>query len=193
MNNSTVFAIHPLLLVLLGMAAGVMLAYLLFQLKAGRRIALSESRVQQQTEELASLRQQRDNDASRIEALLTDNAGLNATLEAERTRYSEQIKLLQETRENLTRDFENLANKIFDEKQSNFNRQSRLALDATVNPLREDITNFRKQVEHVYTHENAERNKLWGQIQELKTQAERIGEDAVATDPRPQRRQQNAG
>jgi len=179
MENSTVFTLHPALLVFIGIALGAVLIYLLMQIKMGRRLALSETQVRQQADEIESLKIQRDEDNSRIESLLGSNAGLKATLDSEKTRYLEQIKLLQETRENLTRDFENLANRIFDEKQSNFSRQSKLALDATVNPLREDLTNFRKQVEHAYTHENAERNKLWGQIQELKTQAEKIGEDAV--------------
>lgn len=179
MENFTFLTVHSAVLAFVGVLAGSALGYLILQLRMGRRLALSERQVQQQGEEIVALKRQRDENSARIEELLTANAGLNATLEAEKIRYSEQIRLLQDTKENLTRDFENLANRIFDEKQSNFSRQSKLALDASVNPLREEITNFRKQVEHAYTHENAERNKLWGQIQELKTQAERIGEDAV--------------
>lgn len=106
-------------------------------------------------------------------------AAANATLASERQRFEEQQTLLGEMRKNLGRDFENLANRIFDEKQASFSRTSKLTLDSTVDPLRREIADFRKKVEDAYEKENAERNQLIGQIQQLKVEAQRIGDDAV--------------
>ena len=108
-----------------------------------------------------------------------ENAALKSRLESEQRRFQEQLQLLQETRENLNREFENLANRIFEEKQQSFTQSSKQSLEATVNPLRQEITAFRKKVEDAYEKENAERNRLIGQVEELQKQAQRVSEDAV--------------
>jgi DNA recombination protein RmuC len=179
MNQLTFLSQSGLILLAAGGLIGAFVAYLFLSARSGKIVALLKAENLALEKELAQSGAVADKTVGRIEALLAENAGLTARLESERERYAEQIQLLQQTRENLSREFENLANRIFEEKQSSFSRHSKLALDAAVNPLREDLTSFRKQVETAYTHENAERNKLWGQIQELKTQAQRIGEDAV--------------
>lgn len=112
-------------------------------------------------------------------ALATDQAALAARLDSERQRFQEQLQLLTTARETLTREFENLANRIFDDKQAVFARTSKATLDTTVDPLRREIGEFRKKVEDAYDKENAERNKLVGQIGELQKQAQRVGEEAL--------------
>lgn len=170
---------QPWFLFAAGFACGGIIFIAALQWRYSRLMGAAESLRHSREEELGRLRASAETVAVRLENLLGDNAGLKATLDAERSRYEEQIKLLQQTRENLTREFENLANRIFEEKQNSFSRQSKVALDATVDPLKKEIADFRKQVETAYSRESAERNKLVGQIQELKAQAQRIGEDAV--------------
>lgn len=111
--------------------------------------------------------------------LSTENAGLKSRLESEKLRYQEQLELLQDARGNLVKEFENLANRIFEEKQNSFTRHSRQTLETTVDPLRRELSAFKQRVEDVYDKENAERNKLVGQIGELQKQARRIGDDAI--------------
>lgn len=159
--------------------AGGVITFLI-TLAINSKTAQAARQIQQSLhDEIARLREESGRHAGRAEQLAADNSGLTATLNAERQRYQEQLALLQQTRDNLTKEFENLANRIFEDKQTSFNRQSKLALDATVDPLRKEINDFRQQVETAYRNESAERNRLVGQIQELKTQAQRIGEDAV--------------
>ena len=160
-------------------AGGLLVAFIVMQVIHSRGEAAAQRLIHNLHQELDRLREASGYHAGRAEQLLADNAGLSATLASERQRYQEQLALLQQTRDNLSREFENLANRIFEDKQNSFSRSSKLALDATVDPLRKEISDFRKQVETVYIQESAERNKLLGQIQELKTQAQRIGEDAV--------------
>ena len=104
---------------------------------------------------------------------------LETRLNADKIRYEEQLELLRQARANLTQEFENLANRIFDDKQEKFARQSKQALDISIDPLRREIGDFRKKVEDAYDKENAERNKLLGQVVELQKQAQRVGEDAI--------------
>lgn len=160
-------------------ASGALVVAVIARLFYTKSLSSAERHALTLQEEISRLREDCGHHAGRAEQLMADNAGLNATLASERERHREQLALLQQTRENLTREFENLANRIFDDKQNSFNRHSKIALDATVDPLRKEISDFRKQVETAYSRESAERNKLVGQIQELKAQAQQIGDDAV--------------
>jgi DNA recombination protein RmuC len=92
---------------------------------------------------------------------------------------TEQLNLVKEAKTDLTKEFENIANKIFDTKQQQFSHSSKTLLDTTLDPLKSQLVEFRKKVEDVYEKENAERNRLAGQIVELQKQAQKIGQDAV--------------
>lgn len=112
-------------------------------------------------------------------ALSGDNSALAVRLESARLQGQEQLTLLEQTRSSLGKEFENLANRIFDSKQASFSRTSREALDNTVAPLRNDLADFRKKVEDVYDKESADRNRLEGKIGELQQQTQQIGQDAI--------------
>jgi len=92
---------------------------------------------------------------------------------------AEQAMLLKEARLQLSQEFENLANRIFDGKQKQFDAQNARTLSHSLDPLKTQINEFKQQVTNAYEKENAERNKLMGKIGELQLQTQKIGEDAV--------------
>lgn len=112
--------------------------------------------------------------------LTAANAVLEQQLASQQSQYEAQLKLLQEAKVTLGQEFENLANRIFEDKQAKFSAQSKEAIEVSLSPLRRDIGDFRKQVETVYDKENADRNKLVGQISELQKQTLQISADAVS-------------
>lgn len=113
------------------------------------------------------------------EALLQEFSELKARSEAEQSNLSEQIKLLNDSKLQLSKEFEVLASRIFEEKQQSFTRQSQATIEASVNPLKDQLKEFRKRVEDSYSKEAAERNQLVGQITELQKQTQKIGADAI--------------
>ena len=112
--------------------------------------------------------------------LTTTNGVLEQRLIGQQNQYEAQLKLLQDAKQTLGQEFENLANRIFDDKQAKFSLQNKEALEVTLSPLCRDIGDFRKQVESAYDKENADRNKLAGQISELQKQTLQISADAVS-------------
>ncbi len=106
-------------------------------------------------------------------------AELKAKSEAQQDNLTAQLNNLSETKNQLSKEFELVANRIFDSKQKTFTEQSKTTLDASVNPLKEQLQEFRKKVEDVYGKEAAERNQLVGQITELQKQTSKIGADAL--------------
>ena len=117
--------------------------------------------------------------AIRLE-LTTVNGVLEQRLTGQQVQYEGQLKLMQDAKQTFGQEFENLANRIFEDKQSKFAQQNKEALEVTLSPLRRDIGDFRKQVESAYDKENADRNKLVGQISELQKQTLQISADAVS-------------
>lgn len=67
----------------------------------------------------------------------------------------------------LTLQFENLAQKIFDEKSSKMTDQNFRQLTTLLDPLKERIKDFEKKVEDTYSNERAERSHLKGEISKL--------------------------
>ncbi len=111
--------------------------------------------------------------------LLSEYRSLQTLREQEEKHYQEQLTLIEENKQLLSKEFERVAHKIFDDKQEQFSKQSKNSLETTLSPLKDQLKSFREKVEHVYEKENADRNKLVGQISELQKQTQQIGEDAV--------------
>ena len=106
-------------------------------------------------------------------------AALTGQVQQMQVQMQEQASLLKEARLQLGQEFENLANRIFDNKQKQFDQLNQRTLDQSISPLKKQIDDFKKQVSDVYQKESAERNQLIGKIGELQQQTQKIGEDAV--------------
>lgn len=135
--------------------------------------------LREKTRHFDELQQQSVRKDEELTRLAKESTELNTRLEQERKNFAEQLALLQNAKVELAKEFENLANKIFETKQQQFNVNSKSLLDNTFDPLKLQLIEFRKKVEDVYEKENADRNRLAGQVVELQKQAQKIGEDAV--------------
>ena len=115
-----------------------------------------------------------------LSQLKAEKLVLEEKLSNQESNFEAQLKLVKEAKQSLSQEFENLANRIFDDKQTKFSEQSKQALDNSLSPLRRDIGDFRKQVSSAYEKENAERNQLAGQIGELQKQTMKISSEAAS-------------
>jgi len=91
----------------------------------------------------------------------------------------EKIELLQNAREQMTKEFNLLANKILDDKAKHWREDSKQSMDGILTPLREQLTGFRKKVEDVYDKESKERGSLLHEISTLKSLNQQMSQDAV--------------
>jgi len=99
---------------------------------------------------------------------------LTNDLATAQTRYEEAVKRMNEQKleleqmqQKLKTEFENLANKILEEKSHKFTEQNKVNLDIILNPLKEKIKNFEDKVEKAYKTESDERISLKTQINNL--------------------------
>jgi len=99
-------------------------------------------------------------------------------LNAQLKRQLEQEKYIAELQQKFQLEFENIANKVLDEKTSKFTEQNKVNLDIILSPLKENIKAFEAKVDRVYKSESDERNILKGVISQLMVQSKQIQEDA---------------
>jgi DNA recombination protein RmuC len=102
--------------------------------------------------------------------LLTEKnrmAKAEESFKAQRERLSEQEKAINDIQQKFQLEFQNVANKLLDEKSQKFVETNRANLDVLLNPLKENIKAFEEKVDKVYNMEAAERNTLKGVITQL--------------------------
>ncbi|MGK0442896.1 MAG: DNA recombination protein RmuC [Pseudohongiellaceae bacterium] len=133
--------------------------------------AWSESLLQHQQQKEA-LQQQQSNQQAQISALKTE-------LEQKALSHDKELQILLDAKQQLTKEFEVLANKIFEEKSQRFSQSSQKTLDTAINPLREQLTDFKKKVEDVYDKESRDRISLVAELGQLKQLNQKMSEDAV--------------
>ena len=118
--------------------------------------------------------------SNNISQLNAEKLVLEEKLSSQKANFESQLKIVQDAKLSLTQEFENLANRIFEDKQTKFSEQSKQALETSLSPLRRDLGDFRKQVSSAYDKENADRNRLAGQISELQKQTMKVSSDAAS-------------
>ncbi|MDF0534421.1 DNA recombination protein RmuC [Shewanella sp. A32] len=104
---------------------------------------------------------------------------LSARFEAERQALNDKLALLESSESRLKVQFENLANKIFDDKSHKLQSQNAQQMDGFIAPLKQQLEGFRQQISESYSKEQAERYSLKHQLEELKHLNQRMSEDAV--------------
>ncbi|MFD1216560.1 DNA recombination protein RmuC [Microbulbifer celer] len=173
------------------LAGVVLLALLLLVFWAGRARLVGQLRSLQAEQQVLDARLQsasereaqqeleiqhlRDEVSSKSQQL----ARYQVLVEKSEASLAEQKQQLEQTRTAMTQQFENLANRIFEEKQQMFVRRSEDSLRKSLDPLERQLGDFRKRVEHVYDQENRERGSLMGQIKALREQTQRISDEAL--------------
>ena len=104
--------------------------------------------------------------------LLKLNNELSTTREESKnllSRMNEQKQELTQLKEQFTKEFENLANKIFEEKTQKFTDQNKTNLSEILTPLGEKIKDFEKKVNDVYVNESKDRASLKEQLNMLQS------------------------
>lgn len=106
-------------------------------------------------------------------------AELQTLLEDERKLTHEKIALLEKAEENMTTAFENISTRIIEEKSKKFTEQNKQNIGEILNPLREQLGDFRKKIEDVYDKETRDRVSLFHEITSLKSLNEQMSKDAI--------------
>ena len=124
------------------------------------------------------LRDENRHQGEQATALQVEKARLEASSEAQRRHDEERLKDLDNARKRMTEEFQNLANKILEEKGKAFSEQSQNNLDTLLKPVREQLEGFRKRVDEVHNQDTVQRAALQGQLDLLKQLNQQMNDEA---------------
>lgn len=129
---------------------------------AEARIQLAEAK-----ESLKVMQTEMDELLKTYQALSNEHTELKTTLERKEEHFKEQMEHLSEAKQSLTKEFENVANKIFEEKGKTFTSTSQASIDNMLKPFREQIEGFQKRVNEVHDASLKENTNLNAEIKKV--------------------------
>lgn len=161
------------------------------QQRALNEAAVEEARQGEQLSQLTERLTQREQECSDLQARFQDErqqrmaadnqlALVRQQAETEQRHWKEKVSLLENTEKRLQEQFENLANRIFEQKQESFTRTSKDSINALMQPVRDQLKEFRQRVDHVYEKDTDDRRQLRHELNHLKELNERMNAEAHA-------------
>lgn len=116
--------------------------------------------VQTRTRELERLREA-------YYALKQTHGELSTRLEEKEANFSRQLQWMEESKQQLKVEFENLANELLEQKGKAFSSLSERNLLGLLKPFQEEMKGFREKVETLHTQETAQRASLTTELKHL--------------------------
>ncbi len=184
-----------ILFLIIGLVVGFVIAF--FFLKSKKTVSLDEAnklsdqinllkieagklteRIKLFEEDKLSLLSDLEKERNKSEKLTSENSALKSDFTNLQTKLSEQKDEIENLQEKFAKEFENLANRIFDEKGNKFTEQNKEKLNEILNPLKEKISDFEKKVEETNKESIRGHASLREQLQMLKEMNQQITQEA---------------
>lgn len=108
-------------------------------------------RLTERDEQIHHLTQERQNLTEKLTALYQELTELKTTLAEKEKHFSEQQQNFEQSKQQLGVEFQNLANRILDEKSRSFSQSNQTALETLLKPFREQIDGFQKRVNEIHS------------------------------------------
>ncbi|MFP5597301.1 DNA recombination protein RmuC [Kluyvera sp. 142486] len=112
-------------------------------------------------------------------SLEVDLREVTTLLETTRQHGDEKYRLMLNSEQRLSEQFENLANRIFEQSNRRVEEQNRQSLHGLLTPLREQLDGFRRQVQESFGQEARERHTLAHEIRNLQQLNAQMAQEAV--------------
>ena len=160
--------------VVAGFAAGFVLAFLIQKSKQALLAA-----------QMASAQTEKDNATTELEKMraelatkMVEQATTVTKMEGLKEQLAEQKQAMADLQKRLTTEFENMANRILKERAAELSETSKKDLSAILNPLKDNIAEFKQQVREAYSLEMRDKAGLREQLKLLTEQNARISDEA---------------
>ncbi len=171
---------------LFALAIGVLIGKLVFSNKSNSEKAALQEKINGLLQQLEQLKNQMNQIVQERETIRTEKETLIIQLSKKETdfenlweRNKEQKGEVEKLQEKFTKEFENLANKILDEKTSKFTEQNKENLKNILTPLQDKIQLFEKKVEDTHKESIDYHAALRQQILGLREMNEQMSKETL--------------
>ncbi len=141
---------------------------------SAQKRSVLESEIENRDRRIAELEKQAEQSIADREKVIR----LETEIRKEREGHEREIKTLMDSEQRLTEQFENIGNKIFDDKSKKFKEQNKEGLENILTPLKEDIKEFKESFTKTDKDFSGKFGELKNQIEELGKLNKTIGEEA---------------
>lgn len=149
MNDLFIYLGLALVFSFIGVYIGKLLAKLSFE-KEKNDLVNQTSILKEKVATLLETKEEHENEISNFlkekEAFIKENSNLESEITFLKAKLDEQKEDVEKLQEKFTKDFELLANKIFEDKSSKFTNQNKENIKDILEPLKEKIEKFEKKV-----------------------------------------------
>ena len=189
MDESVIY----LLILLLGLGIGLIIGRLLAKMNASKEFTAfqrEQSRLEERINQLHQNNQQLTKDKGESqdeikfiqrekEQLITKNTSLEEQLKNLREKLEENRTEIENLQEKFTKEFENLANKILDEKATKFTNQNKENIKNILEPLEKKIQSFEKKVTDSDEKRAGFQSALKTQLENLKQMNQQMSKETI--------------
>ena len=117
--------------------------------------------------QLNEVTRERDEIRRDLGQLRVEHAAVRESLDQERKQWTEKFALLSEAKEQMKLEFKALAAEVMKDNSATFSEQNKKQVEILLNPLREHIDTFQKELKTAHHQSTIERTTLAAQIQNL--------------------------
>ena len=172
-----------LFIYLIFVCAGLFVGYLLGKNFTGLKYQKEQAALQERNSLLNDTVQENIDELNNLqdekESLISDKTRLETELKNLQLNIDKNHQELDKLQEKFTKEFENLANKILEEKSSKFTEQNKLNITNILTPLKEKIEGFEKKVAESQKESIGMHSALKEQLNHLKDLNLQMSKEAV--------------
>ncbi|MGX9728727.1 MAG: DNA recombination protein RmuC [Candidatus Electronema sp. VV] len=149
------------------------------RLESALRLEQAEKTARLLADDAQRLRTDRDALRLRKEELDGEKIWLEGLLHEQKALADERQRLLEQSRQRMEEEFSNLSRKVMAEQGRLLREQHAGGLENLLQPVREQLGDFRRKIEETHHQESRDRVALLKEIEHLKSLNERISQEAV--------------
>lgn len=172
---------------IIGILIGVLIGYFAFhkkkdeslQLISDEKVKAAESIAESLRRDTQSTKDELSQERSKSESLQIRLAGLQTENSNLIEKLSEQKVQVEDLQLQFKKEFENLANRILEDKSKRFSEQNETQLKNILDPLKDRIRDFEKRVNETHNESEKERSALKEQLRTLADMNKRMSEETV--------------
>jgi DNA recombination protein RmuC len=172
---------------IIGIGIGVLIGFLAFnkkrddsgQLVSDEKLRSAEAMAESLRRDIQNARNETTLERGKSESLQISQASLQTENNNLVQRLSEQKIQLEDLQARFAKEFENLANRILEDKSKKFTEQNETQLKNILDPLKDRIRDFEKRVNETHNESAIERSALKEQLRIMSDMNKRMSEEAL--------------
>ncbi|RUO38095.1 DNA recombination protein RmuC [Aliidiomarina shirensis] len=169
-----------LLWIAAAVAGGLFIGWLFTLLVLRRAVAREQSELERQRLAYQQLQERFEQEQKEAQHWFTELEKAKVGAEQQQAHLQEKLALLQKSEERLQKEFENLANRIFEQKTAALEARQEKSLAGTLSPLQKQLEGFRQQIAQQFSDETKQRSSLQQEILSLRQLNQQMSAEAEA-------------